>query len=113
MADEIRARVIAAVEAGQLPRGGPSDAAAHNLLDDLPAGYWERWGDAAAKRIRAQRPRCCCVDGPQPGADGRCGRCYGCPDDDAEGLSSTARVASAVRAARRERGGRTMRGGRR
>ena len=53
MADEVRARVIAAVEAGRLPRG-PSDAAARNLLDDLPAGYWQCWGDAAAERIRAR-----------------------------------------------------------
>ena len=88
-------RVIAAVEAGRLPRGGPSDAAARDLLDDLPAGYWQRWGDAAAERIRAQaqHPCCCCVDGPRPGADGRCGRCYGYPDDDAHDEAMTSGAA--------------------
>ena len=59
-----RSHVIDAVEGGRLPRGGPSDAAAHNLLDDLPDGYWQGWSDDAAARIRAQRPRCSCVDDP-------------------------------------------------
>ena len=82
MTDEVRRHVIDAVEAGRLPRGGPSDAAARRLLDELPRDCWERWGNAAAERIRAQRLRCCCADGPRLGADGRCGRCYGLPYDD-------------------------------
>lgn len=80
MTDEIRRRVTDAVKAGRLPRGGPSDAAARDLLDELPGDYWERWGADTAERIRAQRPRCCCVDHPSPADDGRCSRCYGYRD---------------------------------
>ena len=79
MSDEVRRHVVDAIQAGRLPRGGPSDAAVHDLLDELPGGYWERWSDAAAERVRAQaaHPRCCCADGGQRGADGRCQRCWG------------------------------------
>lgn len=44
--------VAAAVERGELPRGGPSDAAALGLLDQLPDGYWSGWTEATAERIR-------------------------------------------------------------
>jgi hypothetical protein len=55
MADEqVRRTVIAAVESGDIRRGGPSELAAHDLLDDVPAGYWERWNAAAIERIRKQ-----------------------------------------------------------
>lgn len=78
MGDEIRRRVIDALEAGRLPRGGPSDAAAHDLFGELPGDYWERWGAAAAERMRARRPRCLCADGgAEPVGDGRCSRCWG------------------------------------
>ena len=76
MDDEIQRRVIDAVEAGRLPRGGPSEACAHDLLDDLPDGYFERWANAAAERIRAQRPGCC-GGGFADIRGNRCERCWG------------------------------------
>ena len=81
MPDHARQRVLEAVEAGRLPRGGPSHLAALNLLDDMPPGYWERWGEHAAERIRAkaEHPRCCCGAFSEPGQDGRCERCCGWP----------------------------------
>jgi hypothetical protein len=51
---EYRELVLDAVEDGILPRGGPSDAAAHDLLDAIPPGYWACWSSGAAGRIRAQ-----------------------------------------------------------
>ena len=54
---EVQRVVRAAVDAGQLPAGGPSEAAAYGLLDDLPPGYWQRWAEAAADRIRAKVAR--------------------------------------------------------
>jgi hypothetical protein len=69
--------VTDAIEAGRLPRGGPSDAAARDLIGEMPTGYWEGWSNDAAARIRAQPVRCCCHDGGQLGGDGRCQRCHG------------------------------------
>lgn len=50
--DDVQNAVAAAVDRGELPPGGPSDAAAHGLLDQLPPGYWEQWSEATAARIR-------------------------------------------------------------
>ena len=44
--------VLAAVDRGEIPRRGPSEAAARELLDQLPAGYWDRWSEDTADRIR-------------------------------------------------------------
>ena len=49
---EIAREVLAAVDRGEIPRGGPSEAAARELVDQLAAGYWDRWSDGAADRIR-------------------------------------------------------------
>lgn len=49
--DEVRLAVLAAVERGDIPRGGPSELRALDLADDAPAGYWERWVREAAARI--------------------------------------------------------------
>jgi hypothetical protein len=75
--NDIRQRVLDAVADGRLPRGGPSHLAALDLIDDMPAGYWERWGDATAERIRAKaaHPRCRCGRFSDPEPDGRCERC--------------------------------------
>lgn len=51
--EDVQNAVAAAVDRGELPSGGPSEAAAHGLLDQLPPGYWQRWSEAAAERIRA------------------------------------------------------------
>ena len=51
---EIRRQVLEAVERGDIPRGGPSELAAYDLIEDVPAGYWERWTARAAERIRQQ-----------------------------------------------------------
>jgi hypothetical protein len=53
-ADEVRRQVLEAIDSGRIPRGGPSELAAFGLLDDVPAGYWERWTAEAAERIRGQ-----------------------------------------------------------
>jgi hypothetical protein len=53
-ADEVRKQVLDAIESGRIPRGGPSELAAHGLLDDAPPGYLERWAAAAVERIRRQ-----------------------------------------------------------
>jgi hypothetical protein len=82
MVDDTRAHVIDAVESGRLPRAGPTDAAAHDLLDELPGSYWQDWSDNAAERIRAkaERPACVCGAFRKPDfADGRCERCWGWP----------------------------------
>ena len=50
---EIRRRVLEAIEAGEIPPGGPSELAAYDLLDDVPAGYWERWSKRSVERITA------------------------------------------------------------
>lgn len=52
---EVRRRVLEAIERGEIPAGGPSELAAYDLLDDVPADYWERWSQEAAKRIRERR----------------------------------------------------------
>jgi hypothetical protein len=54
--DEVSRRVLAAVEDGRIPRGGPSELAAYGLLDVVPAGYWERWMAETADRIRGTAP---------------------------------------------------------
>jgi hypothetical protein len=54
--DEVSRRVLAAVEDGRIPRGGPSELAAYGLLDVVPAGYWERWMAETAERIRGTAP---------------------------------------------------------
>ena len=51
---EARRRVLRAIERGEIPSGGPSELAAYELLDDVPAGYWERWSQGAVERIREQ-----------------------------------------------------------
>ena len=51
--DETRRVVLAAIAAGRIPGGGPSELRALNLADDVPDGYWQRWGRDAAARIRA------------------------------------------------------------
>jgi len=50
---DVAREVLAAVERGEIPRGGPSEAAALGVLDELPEGYWKRWGEDAAQRIRS------------------------------------------------------------
>ena len=49
---ETAREVLAAVDRGEIPRGGPSEAAARDMLDQLPASYWDRWSEDAADRIR-------------------------------------------------------------
>lgn len=49
---EVQRAVRAAIAAGDMPAGGPSEAAAYGLLE-LPAGYWSRWSADAVHRIRA------------------------------------------------------------
>jgi hypothetical protein len=49
---ETAREVLAAVDRGEIPRGGPSEAAARGLLDQLPDSYWDRWSEGAADRIR-------------------------------------------------------------
>jgi len=49
---EVQRAVRAAIAAGDMPPGGPSEAAAYDMLDQLPAGYWDRWSEDAADRIR-------------------------------------------------------------
>ena len=51
-ADEVRRQVLAAIDSGRIPGGGPSELAAYGLPNDVPAGYWERWMVEAAERIR-------------------------------------------------------------
>ncbi len=51
--EDVARSVLAAVGRGDIPAGGPSEAAALELLDQLPSGYWRRWTEAAAQRIRA------------------------------------------------------------
>jgi len=80
--DEVRRRVLEAVERGHLPRGGPSELAARDLIEHVPAGYWAKWTREAAKRIRRQasRPRCTCAV-PLCEADAvRCECSFGYPD---------------------------------
>ncbi len=50
--DDVQIAVATAIDRGEIPRGGPSEAAARGLLDQLPAGYWDRWSDGTADRIR-------------------------------------------------------------
>lgn len=54
---DVQNAVAAAVDRGELPPGGPSEAAAHGLLDHLPDGYWQRWSEATVDRIRIQASR--------------------------------------------------------
>ncbi len=50
--DDVQRAVAAAVDRGEIPRGGPSEAAALGVLDELPEGYWDRWSEDTADRIR-------------------------------------------------------------
>jgi hypothetical protein len=50
--DDVQRAVAAAVDRGEIPRGGPSEAAARDMLDQIPAGYWDRWSEDTADRIR-------------------------------------------------------------
>lgn len=52
--DAVRRQVLEAVERGDLPRGGPSELAARDLIDHAPASYWTTWTREAAERIRRQ-----------------------------------------------------------
>jgi hypothetical protein len=55
---EIRRQVLQAVERGDVPRGGPSELAAYDLIDETPVGYFEPWAQEAAERIgRQERER--------------------------------------------------------
>lgn len=80
-ADETRRQVLAAINAGRIPRGGPSELAAHDLIDEVPAGYWERWTTGAAERVREQMRSapCTCARPATPADDGRCSHCWGWP----------------------------------
>ncbi|HLM25425.1 MAG TPA: hypothetical protein VK304_00495 [Thermoleophilaceae bacterium] len=73
---EVRRHVLQAVDRDDLPRGGPSELAALDLLEETPAHYLERWGQEAAERIRARAVECRCFDGGVP-HEGHCQRCYG------------------------------------
>jgi hypothetical protein len=42
-------------DTGDLPRGGPSDLAAYDLIDEAPPDYFERWANESAERIRGAR----------------------------------------------------------
>ena len=53
-AADVRRRVLAAVERGELPRGGPSELAARDLTADVAPGYWDKWSSGATRRIRAE-----------------------------------------------------------
>lgn len=53
--EEIRRQVLEAVERGEIPKGGPSELAAYDLLDDVPDVYWERWSKQSVERIRELR----------------------------------------------------------
>ena len=65
---------------------GPSELARRGALDRAPTGYFERYANETAARIREQvaQARCAC-SGEQPIAvkDGRCTRCYGRAGDEA------------------------------
>jgi hypothetical protein len=54
--DDARRTVLDAVDHGSIPPGGPSELASRGLVNEAPAGYWERWEGKAAKRIRATQP---------------------------------------------------------
>jgi hypothetical protein len=51
---EARRRVLEAIERGEIPKGGPSELAAYDLLDDVPEGYWDRWSAESVERIQQQ-----------------------------------------------------------
>jgi hypothetical protein len=53
---DVRRRVLDAIERGDLPRGGPSELAAHDLLDEVPEGYFERWLAQAVGRMAGGKP---------------------------------------------------------
>jgi len=46
--------VLEAIERREIPKGAPSELAVYDLLDDVPAGYWERWSKRSVERIRGQ-----------------------------------------------------------
>ena len=52
--EEIRRQVLEAIERGEIPKAGPSELAAYDLLDDVPEGYWLRWSEQSTERIREQ-----------------------------------------------------------
>jgi hypothetical protein len=54
---EVRRRVLDAIKRGEIPKGGPSELAAYELLDDVPEGYWERWSEESGERILEQMRR--------------------------------------------------------
>jgi hypothetical protein len=53
---DVRRRVLDAIERGDLPRGGPSELAAHDLLHEVPEGYFERWLAQAVGRMAGGKP---------------------------------------------------------
>jgi hypothetical protein len=52
--DEVRREVLDAIRRGEIISGGPSEIAAYDLLDDVPAGYWARWSGSVVDRIRRE-----------------------------------------------------------
>jgi hypothetical protein len=79
--EEVRRQILAAIDRGEIPMGGPSEICAYGLADEVPRDYWEGWSADATARIRAkaEHPRCCCGPFSEPGRDGRCERCCGWP----------------------------------
>jgi hypothetical protein len=78
-ADKVREQVLDALAQGRLPAGGPSELAAHGLIDEVPPGYWDQWTVEAAERIRGQATPCTCESPDRLARDGRCSRCWGWP----------------------------------
>jgi hypothetical protein len=79
-ADEVREHVLRAIASGRIPRGGPSELAAHDLLGEAPPGYVERWAHKAAERIDEENlwARCTCAQVFENGvSNDRCLRCFG------------------------------------
>jgi hypothetical protein len=64
-ADEVRRQVLDAVAEGRIPKGGPSEIAARDLAAEVPAGYWEHWGRAAADHIHHQMANARCGSEPR------------------------------------------------
>jgi hypothetical protein len=78
MSADVRDEVLAVVEQGELPAGGPSELAARGLAKDAPARYFQHWAREAAVRVRveARRPVCRCPTAVTT-PSGRCERCRG------------------------------------
>ena len=64
--------LIAAVE-----RHGGDRADALDLARSWERLRADRGGRMDRLRFDAAHPRCCCVNGGEPGEDGRCSRCWG------------------------------------